>query len=57
MARVNGVISDVLRSFAGVRAYDWQALVPLVESEINNSAWGQATRSSTPTVACIPAAP
>jgi hypothetical protein len=36
--RVNGVIADVLRSFAGERADDWPALVPLVEFAINDSA-------------------
>ena len=36
--RVNGVIADVLRSFAGERADDWLALVPLVEFAINDSA-------------------
>ena len=35
---VNGVIADVLRSFAGDRCDDWQDLVPLVEFAINNSA-------------------
>ena len=36
--RVNGVIADVLRSFAGERADDWPALVPLEEFAINDSA-------------------
>jgi len=36
--RVNGVIADVLRSFAGERADDWPALVPLVEFALNDSA-------------------
>ena len=36
--RVNGVIADVLRSFAGERADDWPTLVPLVEFAINDSA-------------------
>ena len=35
--RVNGVIADVLRSFAGERADDWPALVPLVEFALNDS--------------------
>ena len=34
---VNCRIADVLRSFAGERADDWQALVPLVEFAINDS--------------------
>ena len=36
--RVNGVIADVLRSFAGERADDWPDFVPLVEFAINDSA-------------------
>ena len=36
--RVNGVIADVLRSFAGERADDWPAIVPRVEFAINDSA-------------------
>ena len=36
--RVNGVIADVLRSFAGERADDWPVLVPLVEFALNDSA-------------------
>ena len=38
MELVNCRIADVLRSFAGERADDWQALVPLVEFAINDSA-------------------
>ena len=51
--RVNGVIADVLRSFAGERADDWPALVPLVEFAINDSAspLGSATNRSSPTAA------
>ena len=36
--RVNGVIADVLRSFAGERADDWPDIVPVVEFAINDSA-------------------
>ena len=36
--RVNGVIADVLRSFASERGDDWPELVPLVEFAINDSA-------------------
>ena len=36
--RVNGVIVDNLRSFAGERADDWPDIVPLVEFAINDSA-------------------
>ena len=36
--RVNGVIADVLLSFAGERADDWPTLVPRVEFAINDSA-------------------
>jgi hypothetical protein len=36
--RVNGVIADVLRAFAGHRCDDWPELVPLVEFAINDSA-------------------
>ena len=36
--RVNGVIADVVRSFAGERCDDWPELVPLVEFAINDSA-------------------
>jgi transposase InsO family protein len=36
--RVNGVIADVLRAFAGNRSDDWPELVPLVEFAINDSA-------------------
>ena len=36
--RVNGVIADVLHSFAGKRADDWQGLVPPVEFAIIDSA-------------------
>ena len=36
--RVNGVIADVLRSFAGDLCDDWPDLVPLVEFAINDSA-------------------
>jgi hypothetical protein len=35
---INGVIADVLRSFANERGDDWPALVPLVEFAINDSA-------------------
>jgi hypothetical protein len=35
---INGVIADVLRSFANERCDDWQALVPLVKLAINYSA-------------------
>ena len=35
--RINGVIADVLRSFANERGDDWPALVPLVEFAINDS--------------------
>ena len=51
--RVNGVIAGVLRSFAGERADDWPALVPLVEFAINDSAspLGSATNRSSPTAA------
>ncbi len=35
--RVNGVIADVLRSFAGDSADDWPEFVPLVEFAINDS--------------------
>ncbi len=38
MERINGVIADVLRSFANERGDDWPALVPLVEFAINDSA-------------------
>ena len=34
---VNGVVDDVLRSFAGERADDWPTLVPLAEFAINDS--------------------
>ncbi len=37
MERVNGVIADVLRSFAGDRADDWPEFLPLVEFAINDS--------------------
>ncbi len=37
MERVNGVIADVLRSFAGDRADDWPEFVPLAEFAINQS--------------------
>ena len=36
--RVNGIIADVPRPFAGERADDWPALVPLAEFAINDSA-------------------
>ena len=36
--RVNGVIADVLRSFAGERADDWPDFVLLAEFAINDSA-------------------
>ncbi len=36
--RINGVITDVLRSFANERGDDWPELVPLVEFAINDSA-------------------
>jgi hypothetical protein len=36
--RVNGVIADVLRSFANERCDNWPELVPLVEFAINDSA-------------------
>jgi hypothetical protein len=36
--RVNGVIANVLRSFASERGDDWPELVPLVEFAINDSA-------------------
>jgi hypothetical protein len=36
--RVNGVIADVLRSFASDRGDDWPELTPLVEFAINDSA-------------------
>ncbi len=36
--RINGVITDVLRSFANKRGDDWPALVPLVEFSNNDSA-------------------
>ena len=36
--RVNGVIADVLRSFADDRCDDWPDLVQLVEFAINDSA-------------------
>jgi hypothetical protein len=36
--RINGVVADVLRSFANERGDDWPALVPLVEFAINDSA-------------------
>jgi hypothetical protein len=36
--RVNGVIADVLRSFASERGDDWPELMPLVEFAINDSA-------------------
>ena len=61
--RVNGVVADVLRSFAGERADDWPALVPLVEfanespSTIRRRRSGPATRHSTPTAASTPVAP
>ena len=35
---INGVIADVLRSFAGERADNWPTLLPLVEFAINDSA-------------------
>ena len=56
--RVNGVIVDVLRSFAGERAEDWPALVPLEELTINDSVSHlkprPATRPSTLTAASTP---
>jgi hypothetical protein len=36
--RLNGVIADVLRSFANDRGDDWPELVPLIEFAINDSA-------------------
>ena len=36
--RVNGVIVDMLRSFAGERADDWLDFMPLVKFAINDSA-------------------
>ena len=36
--RINGVIADVLRSFANERVDDWPELVPLIEFAINDSA-------------------
>jgi hypothetical protein len=36
--RINGVMADVLRSFANERGDDWPAFVPLVEFAINDSA-------------------
>ena len=44
--RVNGAIADVLRSFAGERADDWPALVPLVEFAINDSASPLGSRNT-----------
>jgi hypothetical protein len=41
---VNGVIADVLRSFAGERADDWPDFVPLVEFTINDSASSLGSR-------------
>ena len=38
MERINGVIADVLRSFANERGDDWPARVPLVEFAIHDSA-------------------
>ena len=52
---INGVIADVLRSFAGERTDDWPARVPLVEFAINDSV-SPLTRPSTPTAASNPAA-
>jgi len=56
--RVNGVIADVLRSFASERGDDWPELVPLVEFAINDSASrsAPAARPSTPTAASTRAA-
>ena len=34
---MNGIIADVLRTFANERADDWPELVPLVEFAINDS--------------------
>ena len=54
--RINGVIADVLLSFAGERDDDWPALVPLVEFAINDSAspLGIGYSPSMPTAASIP---
>ena len=52
---INGVIADVLRSFAGERTDDWPARVPLVEFAINDSV-SPLTRPSMPTAASNPAA-
>ena len=47
--------ADVLRSFAGKRADDWPALVPLVEFAINDSA-SPLGSAYTPFYASTPAA-
>ena len=46
--RINGVIADVLRSFAGERADDLPGLMPLVEFEINASATPPSLRPGPP---------
>ena len=55
--RQYGVINDILHSFAGERADDWPARVPMVEFAINDLAQplsGQAACPSTPTAAIRP---